>query len=66
MAAPIVAFLTTPGGQALVGAILAEAPELVGKLLGIWHKQGLVSAEEIAEFLAGWKPSSSFYQEPNP
>lgn len=65
MPAPaVVGFLLSPTGQALIGGIISEAPELVGKLLGIWHKQGAVSTQEIATFLAGWVPSSSFYQEP--
>ena len=66
MPAPALAFLMTPQGQALLGAILSEAPALVGKLFAIWSKKGIVSAEEIAEFLASYKPPDTFYAEPQP
>lgn len=62
----MIAFLGTPAGQAMIGALMTEAPALFGKLLGIWHKQGLVSAEEIAGFISSYKPPESFYTTPAP
>lgn len=60
MSAPL-AFLATPAGQALLAGLMEEAPKLFGKVLGIWGKSGAVSAEEIARFVADYKPSSTFY-----
>lgn len=66
MPAPVVGFLLSPAGQALVGGILAEAPALAGRLLAIWHKQGLVQSDEIAKFISGWADAGSFYAAPQP
>ncbi len=64
MSAPL-AFLATPAGQALLAGLMEEAPKLFGKVLGIWGKSGAVSAEEIARFVADYKPSSTFYGGPS-
>lgn len=63
MAAPVLAFLATPAGQAMLGALMTEAPALFGKILAIWGKSGAVSAEEIAAFLASYKPPDVIYAE---
>lgn len=64
MVAPVIAFLGTPAGQAMLGALMTEAPALFGKLLGIWGKQGAISAEEIAAFIVSYRPPETFYDEP--
>ena len=65
MTAPL-AFLATPAGQALLAGLMEEAPRLFGKILGIWGKNGEVSPDEIASFIAGYKPSATFYSDGAP
>ena len=66
MSAAPLAFLATPAGQALLTGLMEEAPKLFGEVLGIWGKSGEVSAEEIATFIAGYKPSGTFYPSGSP
>lgn len=64
MPAPVLAFFATPAGQALLIGLMTEAPAFFGKILGIWGKQGSVSAEEVAAFIVGYKPPDTFYEDP--
>ena len=43
--------------------ILAESPKLAVQLMAIWHKQGKVTTEEIAAFIAEkWPDAESFFR----
>ena len=47
----------------LLIALIEEAPKLAVQVLGIWHQQGKLSAEEIAAFIAGkWPDAESFFK----
>lgn len=49
--AALMAFLSTPLGS----AIGAEIPDLAGKLVGIWTKNGKLTPQEIADYVeAQW------------
>jgi hypothetical protein len=53
----------TPLLVALLQGIIAEAPGLVGQVIAILHKQGKVTAEEIATFISSFDPGggASFF-----
>ena len=42
------AFIETPVGQ----AVLAAIPTLVTDVIGIWHKTGVLTTQEVADYLA--------------
>lgn len=44
--------LLTFFGTTLGKALIEEVPDLVAKCISVWAKKGLVSHEEIAEFIA--------------
>lgn len=55
------AFLATPLGLSLA----AEVPDLIGKIIGIWVKKGLVTPEEIADYVsAQWLDPASLIHKP--
>ena len=45
------AFVETPVGQAVLSAI----PTLVSDVVSIWHKSGVLTAQEVADYLATQK-----------
>ena len=48
---------------ALILALVQEAPVLAAQLLNIWHKQGKVTAQEIADFIATqWPNAEDFFK----
>lgn len=47
-----IAFLASPLGISLV----TSAPQLVAELIGIWHKEGKITTQEIADYIASQIP----------
>lgn len=47
----LVAFLETPLGQALVSVV----PTLLQDVIGIWHKNGTVSTQDIVDYVSSQK-----------
>lgn len=46
--ASLMAFIETPVGSAL----LAEVPTLIQDVIGIWHKNGVLTTQMVADYLA--------------
>jgi hypothetical protein len=46
--ASLVAFIQTPVGSAL----LMQIPTLVTDIVGIWHKNGTINANDVAAYLS--------------
>jgi hypothetical protein len=42
---------------ALLSGIVQEAPALVGQIIGILHKQGKITPDEIAAFITSFDPA---------
>ena len=51
---------------ALLVALATEAPNLVGQILGIWANKGLVTAQEIADFISTQWPDAESFFHPKP
>ena len=62
--AALLAFFSSPLGAALV----TEVPGLVAQIVAIWAKKGLVTPEEIADFIsAQWlDPASLVHKKATP
>jgi len=53
--AGLLAFIETPVGQALIALV----PTLVTDVIGIWHKNGTITSEDIAAYIASQKSFDS-------
>lgn len=47
----LLAFIETPIGQSLLKVV----PTLVEDVIGIWHKNGIVTSQDIVEYIASQK-----------
>jgi len=63
MPVPALAFLGTPAGQALLGALIVEAPKVFGKVVAILAKDGKITPEEIVQYAASWQEAADFYKQ---
>ena len=53
----------SPQLVALLIALIGEAPKLAVQVLSIWHQQGKLTPEEIANFItAQWPDAASFFK----
>jgi hypothetical protein len=53
--AGLLAFVATPVGQALVALV----PTLIEDVIGIWHKDGTVTDQDIIAYIASQKSFDS-------
>ena len=57
----VLAILNSP----LVLALIPVVPNLVASIIAIWHKQGKVTDQEIADYLAAqWLDPESVFHKP--
>jgi hypothetical protein len=49
--ADFLSFISTPLGQALVKAV----PTLISDVIGIWHKSGTITSDDIVNYVASQK-----------
>jgi hypothetical protein len=51
----LISFIETPLGQALISVV----PTLVEDVISIWHKNGVITSQDITDYIASQKSFES-------